>query len=190
LAAPIFVSQCSLSGLQPSLPLQWPTPAQTPASPKKSYRSEYRYAWGAALANAQQVLTWTELSEFDLLLLLVDFNGMRPVLAQLLGWESGRGWEPFDPLSFFLLVSWQIANRWRRSQVLKNLADERYADYAHGFGFREGVYPNPNHPDKEIIFRKSCTLESPTNIHPIGHYIHHIVQSKQNNLHGVHTGET
>jgi hypothetical protein len=136
-----FVSQCSLSSLRARLPLQWPIPAGTPACPKKSYRSEYRYAWGAVLADAQQVLTWTELSEFDLLLRLVDFSGMRPVLAQLLGWESGRGWEPFDPVSFFLLVSWQIANRWRRSQVLKNLAEERYADYAHGFGFQEGVYP-------------------------------------------------
>jgi hypothetical protein len=136
-----FVSQCSLSSLRARLPLQWPIPAGTPACPKKSYRSEYRYAWGAVLADAQQVLTWTELSEFDLLLRLVDFSGMRPALAQLLGWESGRGWEPFDPVSFFLLVSWQIANRWRRSQVLKNLAEERYADYAHGFGFQEGVYP-------------------------------------------------
>jgi hypothetical protein len=137
----LFVSQCSLAGLRPKLPLQWPTPAETPASPKKSYRSEYRYLWCAALEDAQQVITWKDLSEFDLLLRLVDFSGLRPVLAQLLGWESGRGWEPFDPVSFFLLVSWQIANRWRRSQMLKNLADERYADYAHAFGFRAGGYP-------------------------------------------------
>jgi hypothetical protein len=127
--------------LRPSLPLQWPTPAQTPASPKKRYRSEYRYPWHAALADAQQVITWKDLSEFDLLLRLVDFNGLRPVLAQLLGWESGRGREPFDPVSFFLLVFWQISNRWRRSQMLKNLADERYADYAAYFGFHQGNYP-------------------------------------------------
>jgi hypothetical protein len=137
----LFVSQCSLAGLRPRLPLPWPTPAETPASPKKSYRSEYRYLWCAALEDAQQVITWQDLSEFDLLLRLVDFSGLRPILAQLLGWESGRGWEPFDPVSFFLLVSWQIANRWSRSQMLKNLADERYADYAHAFGFRAGGYP-------------------------------------------------
>ena len=136
-----WVSQCSLFGLRPSLPLKWPTPPETPASPKKSYRSEYRYAWGAALDDPQQVIAWQELSEFDLLLRLVDFSGLRPVMAQLLGWESGRGWEPFDPVSFFLLVSWQLSNRWRRSQMLKNLADKRYADYAVWFGFRDGVYP-------------------------------------------------
>jgi len=44
-------------------------------------------------------------------------------------------------VSFFLVVVWQIANRWSRSQMLKNLADERYADYAAYFGFRPGVYP-------------------------------------------------
>jgi hypothetical protein len=136
-----FVRECSLAGLRARLPLQWPTPAETPASPKKRYRSEYCYLWGAVLADPQQVMAWKDLSDFDLLLRLVDFSGLRPVLAQLLGWKSARGWEPFDPVSFFLLVTWQISNRWTRSQMLKNLADERYADYAAYFGFRPGVYP-------------------------------------------------
>jgi len=137
----LFVSQCSLSGLQPSLPLKWPIPADMPASPKKRYRSAYVYPWLPALSDPQQVQAWMELSDFDLLLRLVDFNGLRPVLAYLLGWKSGRGWEPFDPVSFFLLVVWQISNRWARSQMLKNLADERYADYAAYFGFHQGNYP-------------------------------------------------
>jgi hypothetical protein len=137
----LFVSQCSLCGLQTNLPLKWPTPADMPASPKKRYRSAYVYAWLPTLGDPQQVQAWKDLSDFDLLLRLVDFSGLRPVLAYLLGWKSGRGWEPFDPLSFFLLVVWQISNRWTRSQMLKNLADERYADYAGYFGFRQGVYP-------------------------------------------------
>ena len=137
----VFVSQCSLLGLQKSLPLQWPVPAELPASPKKSYRSAYRYPWQAEVSDPAQVSGWQELSDFDLLLRLVDFSGLRPVLAHLLGWKSGRGWEPFDPVSFFLLVAWQMANRWRRSQTLRNLAAERYADYARWFGFTNGVYP-------------------------------------------------
>ena len=137
----LFVSQCNLLSLRKSLPLQWPTPPRMPSSPKKSYRSAYVYPWQAELADPAQVLTWKDLSDFDLLLRLVDFSGLRPVLAHLLGWKSGRGWEPFDPVSFFLLAAWQIANRWKRSQALKNLADERYADYAGWFGFRNGVYP-------------------------------------------------
>jgi hypothetical protein len=136
-----LVSQCSLLGLQESLPLQWPTPAELPASPKKRYRSGYRYPWQTEVRDLAQVLGWKDLSDFDLLLRLVDFSGLRPVLAHLLGWRSGRGWEPFDPLSFFLLVTWQIFNRWTRSQTLKNLANERYADYARWFGFQNGIYP-------------------------------------------------
>jgi hypothetical protein len=75
-------------------------------SPKKSYRSAYAYPWHLDLADLAQVLTWKNLSNFDLLLRLVDFSGLRPVLAHLLGWQSGRGREPFDPVSFFLLVTY------------------------------------------------------------------------------------
>jgi hypothetical protein len=102
-----FVSQCSLLGLQDRLPLQWPVPAEIPASPKKSYRSAYRYPWQVGVTDPDQLL----------------------------------GWQPFDPVSFFLLVAWQIINRWTRSQTLQNLVDERYADYARWFGFLNGVYP-------------------------------------------------
>jgi hypothetical protein len=137
----LFVSQCNLASLQKCLPLAWPTPAGTPASPKKRYRSEYVYAWRAQLQDLNQLLAWKDLEDFDLVLRLVDFSGLRAVLAQLLGWRSGRGWEPFDPISFFLLIGWQITHSWSRSQALKNLGDGRYTDYRRGFGFQPGVYP-------------------------------------------------
>jgi hypothetical protein len=136
-----FISQCNLLSLQKSLPLKWPTPAEIPSSPKKSYRSAYVYPWQTELEDPAQVLAWKNLSNFDLLLHLVDFSGLRPVLAHLLGWRSGRGWEPFDPVSFFLLVAWQISHQWTRSQTLKNMRDGRYADYVAWFGFQKGVYP-------------------------------------------------
>ena len=136
-----FVSQCSLASLQPRLPLAWPVPPETPPSPKKSYRSSYVYPFQAEVADLAQVLAWKDASDFDLVLRLVDFSRLRPVLAHLLGWQSGRGWQPFDPVSLFLLVIWQIANRWTRSQALRNLADSRYADYARCFGFENRVYP-------------------------------------------------
>ncbi len=136
-----FVSQCSLASLQPRLPLAWPVPPGMPPSPKKSYRSSYVYPFHTEAADLARVLGWKDLSDFDLLLRLVDFSGLRPVLAHLLGWKSGRGWQPFDPVSVFLLVAWQVTNRWKRSQVLKNLANPRYADYACLFGFQNGVYP-------------------------------------------------
>jgi len=136
-----FVQQCSLMQLGQQLPLSWPTPAGQPASPKKSYRSWYHYPWAEVCRDPGQVQAWLELGDFDLALRLVDFSGLRPVLAQCLGWTSGRGWEPFDPVSFFLLYLWQTSNRWTRQEMLNHLAEERYGDYAAWFGFRNGVYP-------------------------------------------------
>jgi hypothetical protein len=134
-----FVAACSLAGLQGRLPLRWPTPPGTRPSPKKRYRSRYVYLGWEGLADPT---TWEEIPTFDLLLRLVDFSGVRPVLAQLLGWTSGRGWCPFDPVSLFLLLGWQIVNRWSRAETLRNLQQPRYADYVRRFGFQAGVYPS------------------------------------------------
>jgi len=89
----------------------------------------------------ENLATWASLSDFDLVLRLVDFEGLRPVLAQRLGWVSARGYEPFDPLSFFLLLGWQITNQWNRTETLRHVAEDRYADYAQRFGFENGVFP-------------------------------------------------
>ncbi|MFC2037968.1 hypothetical protein ACFLYD_08435 [Chloroflexota bacterium] len=133
-----FVQQCSLSGLQARLPLCWSTPPDVPPSPKRAYRSHYVYlGW----QDLQDPATWDDLSDFDLVLRLVDFSGLRPVLAQRLGWTSARGQIPFDPVSVFLLIGWQIDNSWARTKTLENLANNRYADYAALFGFKDGVYP-------------------------------------------------
>ena len=133
-----FVHQCSLTGLEARLPLRWPTPPGTSPSPKHTYRSHYVYlGW----EESRDPTTWEHLSDFDLLLRLVDFDGLRPVLAQRLGWTSGRGWCPFDPISMFLLQGWQITNIWNRAKTLDHLHDPRYADYAQRFGFEEGVFP-------------------------------------------------
>lgn len=133
-----FVDRCSLWGLYGRLPLLWPTPPNVPPSPKQHYRSHYIYQGGDDLLDLD---AWAHLSDFDLVLRLVDFTGLRPVLAQRLGWTSARGWCPFDPVSMFLLQGWQIVNGWKRAKTLDNLSDPRYADCAQHFGFEDGVYP-------------------------------------------------
>jgi hypothetical protein len=134
----IFVSNCSFSALQERLPLRWPSPAKTPPSPKKSYRSAYQYLGREELDDPGR---WAMYDDFELLLRLVDFSGLRDVLAEKLGWRSAQGQVPFDPVSMFLLTMWQIANGWSRAETLRNLKKERYADYVGLFGFRAGVYP-------------------------------------------------
>jgi len=81
------------------------------------------------------------LSPFDLTLRLIDFSGLRPVLAQRLGWASARGQVPFDPVSMFLLLGWQVTEKWSRATTLSNLAKPRYADYAQRFGFTDDLFP-------------------------------------------------
>jgi hypothetical protein len=134
----VFVRQCSLDGLRQRLPLQWPTPADTPPSPKQKYRSHYRHLGFEDLLEAD----WAEaFSPFDLLLRLIDFEGLRPVLAQRLGWQSAQGKVPFDPLSLFLLHGWQQTNGWSRAETLRQLKKGRNADYARRFGFQGDDFP-------------------------------------------------
>jgi hypothetical protein len=133
-----FVAQCSWPGLRDKLPLRWPAHPETPPCPKRRFRSHYVYLGGADLADP---LVRQHLSEFDLLMRLIDFAAMRPLLAHILGWTSARGYTPFDPVSLFLLLGWQLVNGWTRGQTLAHLADPRFRDYAHCFGFHDGVYP-------------------------------------------------
>jgi hypothetical protein len=127
-----------MAGLQGRLPLEWSTAADTPPSPKKSYRSAYQYmGWGELGKPA----SWGTMSEFDIMLRLVDFSGIRDELAQCLGWTSAKGQVPYDPVSLFLLHCWQIFNGWSRAKTLRNLSKPRYADYAQLFGFQQGVFP-------------------------------------------------
>ena len=133
-----FVEQCGLPGLLERLPLRWPTPGGTPPSPKKRYRSHYCYLGYDDLLDAK---TWEHLSDFEVALRLVDFEGLRPVLAQRLGWTSARGYIPFDPVSLFLLQGWQITNGWSRAHTLTQLRHPRYADLATLFGFENDLFP-------------------------------------------------
>ena len=133
-----FVAHCSLEGLRDRLPLRWPTPPHVPPSPKKRYRSQYVYlGW----EDLQDPAVWEYLSLYDIALRLIDYDGLRPLLAQLLGWKSGRGWIPFDPVSLFLLQGWQITNGWSRAETLRQLQNPRHADYAQRFGFHQGRFP-------------------------------------------------
>ena len=133
-----LVGQSSLEGLRTKLPLVWPTPTDIPPSPKRRYRSSYTYQGYEEL---EALADWEHLSDFDLVLRLVDFSGLRPVMAMLLGWTSARGRCPFDPVSMFLFISWQLVNQWNRAQALRKLENPRYADYRQRFGFREDHLP-------------------------------------------------
>lgn len=133
-----FVRQCAFHALRPNLPLRWPTPPNTPDSPKRRYRSHYRYL---GCDDLDDLAHWEHLSFWDLVVRLVDLTPLRPWLAWRLGWTSARGQVPFDPVSMFLLVSWQLVHGWSRAQALRHLRDPRYADVAQRMGFHPGHWP-------------------------------------------------
>ena len=137
---PAFVARCAIGAFAGRLPLPWPTPPQTPPSPKHHYRSRYEAPNPNTLLHLDNA-AWAASSPFDLLLHLVDFSGLRPVLAAMLYRPTARGHVPYDPVSLFLLWGWQQTNRWNRSETLRHLAEPRYGDYAVAFGFETGCHP-------------------------------------------------
>ncbi len=135
---PAFLQRFSMPTLSSHLPLLWPTPPDTPPSPKRRYRSHYRYP---GFQDLWEPGTWSSLSFFDIVLRLVDFSPMEAVLAQKLYAPSARGKTPFHPVSLFLLNAWQRVNNWSRTQTIANLQNSHYKDYAARFGFQMGTYP-------------------------------------------------
>jgi len=138
---PDFLARAAISSLADRLPLPWPTPPETPPSPKRRYRSAYLPPDSRRLLGLDE-RAWAALGNFDLVLGLIDFSGLRPVLAEKLYQASALGRVPYDPISFFLLFGWQLFNRWKRLQALRHLKEPRHADYADAFGFRSGYHPS------------------------------------------------
>jgi hypothetical protein len=89
-AHPDFVPTFSLGALQERLPLRFPVPANVCPSPKRRYRSEYRYLGYADLACPDQL---ADLTLFEIALRLIDFSSLRDYLRP--GHKSisrTRGW--------------------------------------------------------------------------------------------------
>jgi hypothetical protein len=88
-----------------------------------------------------QLLAWKDLSDFDLLLRLIDFSGLRPVLAHLLDGSWVVEGSPSIPSPSFCWLPGKWPSRWKRNQTFQNLADARYADYDAGLVFAKGSIP-------------------------------------------------
>ncbi len=117
---PDFVQRCASGTSGAQLPLRWPTPPELPPSPKPRYRSRYQPP-DPARVQSLDLAAWESIGLFDLLLLLVDFSGLRPILASKLYRASALGRVPFDPISFFPLFGWQLVDRRNRLEVLRHL---------------------------------------------------------------------
>ena len=160
-AHPDFVPTFSLDALQERLPVRFSVPQGVPPSPKRRYRSEYRYLGYEDLACPSRL---ANLSLFEVALRLIDFSPLRDYLAQAYYVPSAKGQVPFDPVSLFLCVCLRRELRcgWRR--VAKLLAGEHGTGWRRRFGFREGETPSASglryffHGVGPEVFEELCPL--------------------------------
>lgn len=160
-AHPEFVPTFSLGALQARLPWLFPVPAKGYLSPKRRYRSQYRYLGYADLACPDQL---ADLTLFEIALRLIDFSPLRDYLAQAYYVPSAKGQVPFDPVSLFLCVCLrrELGCGWRG--VAKLLAGEHGPGWRRLFGFRDGDTPSASglryffHTVGPEVFEELCPL--------------------------------
>jgi hypothetical protein len=158
---PAFVPTFSLGALRTRLPLRFPGPEGVPPSPKRHYRSEYRYLGYADLACPSSLV---RLILFEIVLRLIDFSALRDYLAHHYYVASAKGQVPFDPVSLFLCVCLrrELGCGWRT--LAKLLAGEHGAGWRRLFGFREGDTPSASglryffHTIGPAVFEELCPL--------------------------------
>ncbi|MFQ5861242.1 MAG: hypothetical protein ACE5IG_06810 [Dehalococcoidia bacterium] len=138
-ANPNFVKAFSRDALRDRLPFRFPVPEDVPPSPKRRYRSHYRYLGYDDLAVPAILAT---LTLFGIALRLIDFSPLRDYLAQFYYVQSAKGQVPFDPVSLFLCICLrrELNLSWR--DLAKLLAGEHGAGWRRLFGFQEGVTPS------------------------------------------------
>jgi hypothetical protein len=137
-AHPDFVKTFSLDALRDRLPFRFPVPEGLPPSPKRLYRSRYRYLGPEDLALPAILAT---LTLFEIALRLIDFSPLRDYLAQCYV-QTARGQVPFDPVSLCLCLCLrrELNCGWRA--LAKLLAGEHGAGWRRLFGFQDGVTPS------------------------------------------------
>jgi hypothetical protein len=160
-AHPDFVPTFSLDALQERLPFRFPVPEGVLPSPKRHYRSGYRYLGYEDLACLTQLVN---LTLFEVTLRLVDFSPLRDYLAQAYYVPSAKGQVPFDPVSLFLGVCLrrELGCGWRT--LAKLLAGEHGIGWRRLFGFRQGDTPSASglryffHTIGPEVFEELCPL--------------------------------
>lgn len=137
-AHPEFLPTFSLPAIQDQLPFCYPVPEGIAPSPKRQYRSNYRYLGWQELADPQAL---AHFSLFEVALRLVDFSPLRDLLAQHYR-PSNKGQIPFDPVSLFLLLCLRAELRlsWRKTAQL--IAGQHGARWRRLFGFEAGDTPS------------------------------------------------
>ena len=107
----------ALSALKDHLPLVFPVSPDVPPSPKRKYRSDYRYLGYDHLDDAMLDTA----SDFELQLYLVDYTALERFLAYHIYKPSAKGQVPFHPVSMYLLILFRRAHHLSHPEVIRRL---------------------------------------------------------------------
>jgi hypothetical protein len=128
------LARFSWSHLRPRLPLRFPLDPDLPPSPKRRYRSHYRYLDAEGLEVPQTLET---LSPFDVALRLIDYGNLEPLLAAHIYRPSARGQVPFHPVSMYLLRVYRRQRGLSRAETIRVLRSKEGGELRRRLGFEE-----------------------------------------------------
>lgn len=135
---PLLATFWAIEALWSRLPLPFPVEPALPPSPKRQYRSHYRYLGATALRDPDQLAT---LSDFEIALALIDFAPLERRLAQVYV-PSQKGQRPFHPVSLFLCLCLRRELKLGWQSLARLLAGRQGAGWRTLFGFADGVTPS------------------------------------------------
>lgn len=136
---PTALAPFAISCLKGQLPLSFPLDPDLPPSPKRKYRSDYRYLGFAELEEDQAL---ADLSDFEISVRLFDYSHLEVLLAAHIYAPSAKGRVPFHPVSMYLLILYRRELDLSRREVLRLLRhkeDGRALRRATGF---EDLFPS------------------------------------------------
>ena len=139
---PLLATFWAIEALWDRLPLLFPVDPTLPPSPKRAYRSQYRYLGATALRDPEALAT---LSDFEIALALIDFSPLERRLATI-DVPSQKGQRPFHPVSLFLAICLrrELKLGWR--SLARLLAGRQGAGWRSLFGFADGETPSASGP--------------------------------------------
>ncbi len=118
---PDLLAPFDLENLKHQLPLSFPLDPDIPPSPKRRYRSAYRYPGFEGLLEGDLLETG---SSFEIAIHLIDYSNLEPLLARHIYVDSAKGQIPFHPVSMFLLSMYRREHDLSRNEVLRILRHE------------------------------------------------------------------
>jgi hypothetical protein len=111
------LARFTLHELKQKLPLTLTTDPDLPPSPKRRYRSAYRYL-GFNDVNEEAIETF---SSFEISARLFDYTSLESLLAANIYVPSARGQVPFHPVGMYLLSLYRREGNLSRGKVLRIL---------------------------------------------------------------------